>query len=222
MFEERFKPVVDCLGQMSEDSDKFNGDTIYKANGFLHSLQSGPLLVAFIVMKKCLEYLKPITLKLQKTAKDIVAAYKEITSITSAIRDIRDTVDTAFSAWFGEANAMGHIMTEGEIQLPRTAGRQTLRDNHPADTEETYFRRTVAIPVLDHLLNELRDRFQNAELAADGLSLVPETLISTPRDFPPVPHGLLGLIRLWDTDLPDSSEVETGTELIKVLMTVFN
>lgn len=220
-FAELYKPVVDCLGQMTEDSSNWDGDTISRAAGFLHALQSGLFLVAFVVVRKCLQYLKPITLRLQQTAKDIAAAYKEITSVTGAIQDIRNTVDTAFSLWFAEATAMSQHTTEGDIQMPRTAGRQTHRDNQPADTTETYFRRAVVIPVLDHLSNELQSRFKNAELAADGLSLVPENIIKTPRGFTAVPHGLVGLTTLWDTDLPNSSEIETG-RLLKEAAWVHN
>ena len=37
---------------------------------------------------------------------------------------------------------------------PRRCTRQTGRDNHPSENAEEYYRRTLAIPFLDHLLTE--------------------------------------------------------------------
>eukprot|EP00745_Piridium_sociabile_P005995 TRINITY_DN13898_c0_g3_i3.p1 TRINITY_DN13898_c0_g3~~TRINITY_DN13898_c0_g3_i3.p1 ORF type:complete len:266 (+),score=58.71 TRINITY_DN13898_c0_g3_i3:22-798(+) len=89
------------------------------------------------------------------------------------------------------------------ITLPSSIDRQTLRENHPADTAEEYCRRSVAVPFLDHLLLQMNDRFQNAELAKDGLELVPDSIIQLPNDYMPVPGGVQGLADLWHSDLPD-------------------
>jgi hypothetical protein len=62
-----------------------------------------------------------------------------------------------------------------EVTVPRQAAQQTHRDNHLATTPEQFFKTSVAIPFLDHLMSELEDRFKNADIAMDGLSLVPAT-----------------------------------------------
>jgi len=61
--------------------------------------------------------------------------------------------------------------------MPRICGRQTLRDNVTADTPESYFKRTLTIPFLDHLSAEIETRFSDtAKKAAKGLNLTPTVM----------------------------------------------
>lgn len=209
-FHELYKPVHDCLGQMTQEQG-WDGDSATRAAGFLHAIQAGVFLVAFTVVRCCLQYLKPITVKLQESAKDVVNAYKEVGNVTRCIQGLRDSASTTFASWLREANEMSRFMTGHEIERPRTAQRQTLRDNHPAESPEEYFKVSVTIPFLDHLSTELTDRFKQSELAADGLSLVPDVLVQSERGFADPPPGLLGLATLWDSDLPDPTSLTTGT-----------
>lgn len=91
-FAEFYLAVHDCCGQMT-NSAGWDSETLARASGFSHALQSGDFLVAFVVARKCLQYLKPLTVNLQKRAKDIVAAYSEIADVTKCISDLRATVD---------------------------------------------------------------------------------------------------------------------------------
>ena len=65
-----------------------------------------------------------------------------------------------------------------EPSIPRKCKKQTQRSNVEADVPEVYYRRTLAIPFLDHLLKELGERFTaHANIAALGLCLVPKVLM---------------------------------------------
>ena len=58
--------------------------------------------------------------------------------------------------------------------VPRCCGRQRGRDNVPAQEPQEYFKRSVTIPFLDHLLNELEQRFSSdQQRVVQGLSLIP-------------------------------------------------
>ena len=134
IFADAFCVVYDCLGQMVENRGDLDNDTLARAVGFLNVIHSGDFLAAFVVARRCLQYLKPITVNLQKRAKDIAAAYSEISDLAACIRDLRATVDDSFSIWFAEANGMSQKVTSEDIKMPRTAGRQIHRENHQADT----------------------------------------------------------------------------------------
>ena len=55
--------------------------------------------------------------------------------------------------------------------------RQTQRLNVEADIPEVYYRRSLTAPFLDHLLQEMEDRFTtNAKVATLELCLVPSTI----------------------------------------------
>ena len=42
--------------------------------------------------------------------------------------------------------------------MPRIVGRQSQRNNVPATSSEEYYRRSVTIPFLDHILLEMNSR----------------------------------------------------------------
>ena len=119
-------------------------------------------------MRRCLHYLQPLTAKFQKAARDIVHAYGEIGIVTKSIQGLRTNIEEVFKeAWWGEVVSVAENFNTILVR-PRQAGRQTLRENHPADSEEDYFRISIAVPFLDHLSTQMADRLKNAELAKDG------------------------------------------------------
>jgi hypothetical protein len=172
----------------------------------LQSLQSGAFIVAFVIARKGLQYIKPLTVKLQTKSRDISLAHKEIADVTTCIEGLRSSAEATFMHWFEEADAIAR--TAGfEISVPRQCQRQTLRDNHPVN--DSYYRASLAIPFLDHLLSQLNSRFEHGKLASAGLSLVPETLVrKTQAGFNVIPDGLQSLATLWYSDLPDNQGLE--------------
>ena len=47
-----------------------------------------------------------------------------------------------------------YYIDEGELPMSRTAKRKSLRQDHPGETPEDYFRQTVGIPLPDHLAGD--------------------------------------------------------------------
>lgn len=59
--------------------------------------------------------------------------------------------------WYDEAiEKAQHIDVTPHV--PQLTGRQTQRNNVPATSPEEYYRRSVTIPFIDHLLEELKSR----------------------------------------------------------------
>ena len=46
------------------------------------------------------------------------------------------------------------------MEVPRTASRQTLRDNVEYTSVEEYYRRSIFLPFVNSLLQQLNDSFQ--------------------------------------------------------------
>jgi len=105
-FASMYQVLYDCLGQITEDTAGWDSETLAKAAGFLHSLSSGEFLVAFVVCRKALQFIQPLTVNLQKKAKDIVGAYKDLDDLTDTVSRLRTDIDNVFPAWFAEANQM--------------------------------------------------------------------------------------------------------------------
>ena len=66
-----------------------------------------------------------------------------------------------------------------EPSIPRRCGHQRHRSNVPAETPSEYFRRTISILLLDHLLSEMKSLFSShQQTALLGLSVVPSVMAS--------------------------------------------
>ena len=71
-------------------------------------------------------------MSLQKKTKDVIQSYSEIEATAAALSDTRSNIERIFPTWFEEATRMAQSVQE-EMVMPRTAGRQTLRQNQPPD-----------------------------------------------------------------------------------------
>ena len=73
------------------------------------------------------------------------------------------------NTWYSQAVTLAAKIDIAEC-MPRPAGRQNNRDNHPASDASEYFKRVITIPILDHLNSDLKTRFEfNSVNAYNGL-----------------------------------------------------
>ena len=90
--------------------------------------------------------------------------------------------------------------------IPRRCGRQRHRDNTPAEDPATCYRRTITIPLVDHLLSEMEQRFTpHQKIALLGFSLIPSPLVTLPQ--PEVKENLAKLVAQYKGDLPSPASV---------------
>ena len=80
--------------------------------------------------------------------------------------------------------------------------------NVPSQTPSEYYRHSISIPVLDHLLSELESRFTTHQLTAlQGLNLIPSILVDkTVQEISP---KIYQLGDMYDGDLPHSSSLQS-------------
>ena len=74
---------------------------------------------------------------------------------TLDLQDIRDNIEGIWTEWFELA-----VTTAANVSvapsIPRRTNQQQHRDNLPAQTPYDYYKRAVAIPLLDHLQSEMK------------------------------------------------------------------
>ena len=126
----------------------WNNDTITAANSAVTQWQ---FLIAFVVAKKGLEYAKVLSVCLQQRAKDIAKPFDETSGVIKALEEVRRDVDATHLAWHEEALLLGSKV-DVLPSLPRRCGRQTNRDNTPAEDSIAYYRRKLTIPFLDQFI----------------------------------------------------------------------
>ena len=202
-----FPAVVRTLEVISEGGDTgWNQDSRRSADSLLICITKFQFLIAFVVTKQCLEYIKGLTVSLQKRAKDICQAYSEVNTIVTALNEVRSDIDVKHKVWHDMAITLGEKVDAPEPQLPRRCGHQTARNNTPGDTPESYYRRTISIPFLDELIAYLKSRFSDIQQKAImGMTIVPSVLMdeTTPTS------SLSDLLQQYSDDLPNPSSLET-------------
>ena len=175
VFTELFPSVISTLDVMlheaahQEEYGDWNWDreSLTTANGLYLALTSFDFLMALTVTSNALASIRPLSVKLQRKSLDIIKAYSLVQVTVEDLENVRKD-DNAMDKWFDKASAVAQTV-DVEPRVRRTAGHQQNRDNVEHTTPE-YFRRAVTIPMLDHLINGLKERFSNTAQQAAGLS----------------------------------------------------
>ena len=96
---------------------------------------------------------------LQGKTVDLIKAFCDIEAIKQDYKVLRAAgVNDEFQRIYEQAERLCR-QVGAEPSMPRTAQKQSYRDNTPADKIQEYYRRTVAIPLLDCITSELETRF---------------------------------------------------------------
>ena len=186
---------------------KWDPDTRVRARGMLSSLKTSAHIVGFCIAKNALQIVKPLASKLQKTDQDVYQAFQMIDGAIERLEQMRESIDKEFSDWYHEADELAQKLTE-EIKVPRLTGRQVHRANVGGDTPEDYFRRNVAIPFVDHLKEEMKQRFSKENRIGSSIfSLLPVNILKMKSQV----QALREKLMFWEADL------ETPTSLLAEL-----
>ena len=173
-------------------------DTCVKAQGLKAALTSFQTLSVFVITKNVLDEAKVLASKLQKRDQDIYEAYKLVDKVIDCVKTTRSTIDNTFSLWYDEILQLAENIGTVE-SVPRKTSLQRNRSNTPSESPKEHYKRVVAIPLLDSLLNQMVERFSDeGRHASDLLCLVPSILLSS--DIQPFDY-LEGMLH-WERDLP--------------------
>ena len=179
-FEEFFIPIVYCLEKMKFNKDnKCNRDTSVKASCFFTSVSTLQFVVCLVLTRSVLDMTLPVTQLLQAKRIDICDGLHLIESLKALVITRRQEVDEFHSKWYKKALTLTEKINITET-TPRAAGIQIYRSNTPAESVSDYYKRTITIPLLDHLMCELDYRFDSSKTEAifNGFVTVPAKLIA--------------------------------------------
>lgn len=105
---------------------------------------------------------------------------------------------------------------EVEEKLPRLTGRQTKRPNYSVSSVEEYYRVSVYIPLVENILNDMKERFNNEKNQAFLFlsQLTPKYIIKTNNDdIVKVVHAIKKYYIFEDMDFIDLEEMHLKTEI---------
>ena len=150
--------------------------------------------------------LRCLTRKLQLQAIDVIYAYREVNSVISTLKSMRDQYRRQFNKIFAETTKLGKDLHGDDFVLciPRIAGRQVYRSNPETSNPEDYYRITLYDDFLAHVVAELQERFVEDPIHGIGLlHLLPTELCKLELEDE-VPAELALTVDFYESDLPHS------------------
>ena len=148
----------------------------------------------------------------------------EVSTVTDTLSNLRENVDSYSEELYTDAVKLADTVGV-ESSVPRLCGLQTKRANTPATTPEEYYTHSLVFPFMDHLNQQMKDRFCELNRKGTmGLHLLPpvadsvtsETLSFFEDDLPS-PSTLSQEVQLWRRKwTSQSSPPATLQEALKV------
>eukprot|EP00117_Sycon_ciliatum_P011780 scpid47775/ scgid13111/ 52 kDa repressor of the inhibitor of the protein kinase; 58 kDa interferon-induced protein kinase-interacting protein; Death-associated protein 4; THAP domain-containing protein 0 len=202
--------LVVCFQEISEaPAAAWSRDSLIDAKGLLSRVTTTEFMSALVITNKCLGYVRGITSSLQSEARDIVHAMADVHTVQETLEKVRADVDKHHGDWFKVVESTCAKMNVNP-SVPRSCGRQTHRDNVPADTPSEYYKRSISIPLLDHMVGEMKSRFTShhrTALQAFCECVVPSILLSS--SIAEANTAINKLVGTYSVDFPSAASVES-------------
>lgn len=136
-------------------------------------------IVTLVIVRHILDLTRPLTVRLQKKAMDLLKAKEEIVLLKSALTDMQTNIDMRHHTLNEEAVTLARRVSV-QPSMPRITQRQVHRSNAPAPTPEDYYRINLTTDFLNHALMQLETRFEDAVFVCyKGFSVIPSILLAT-------------------------------------------
>ena len=126
-----------------------------------------------------------------------------VSSVIENLNKIRSTISTTFLSWYDEILKLADTIGTTE-SVPRKTSVQRNRSNTPSTSPQEHYKRVVAIPLLDSLITQLKERFCGESGHTQALlSLIPSVIISCSVEL----SQHLDKFMFWDAGLPSSKSL---------------
>ena len=120
----------------------------------------------------------PLVASLQGRLVEVYFGFQKVAEAKQSYADISNNIDDRFDQIYGEPLRLAEQVGSIE-QRPRLCGLQRFRNNAPSGSIHTYWKRSVAIPFLDVICNEIAARFNdNTRAHFELCALIPEVTVS--------------------------------------------
>ena len=191
-------------GQCGDAAWSWDIDTKNKASGLANAISSFSFIITLLTAMECLSVLKPLSVKLRKRDLDVYEANTHSNKVTDDLQDIQDNIEDIWTEWFDLA-----VTTAANVgvvpSIPSRTNQQQHRDNVPAQTPSDYYKRAVAILLLDHLQSEMKTYFNptNDAVLSSLFNLLPELVAVGDRN-----PNIEAALDFYENDLPSPHVVD--------------
>ena len=209
-----FAGILSTFEEMAINENKvFNVKTSSEASSYVRLLTSFQFIVVFVLTKQLMDYFFPITTILQAKDFDISKRCEQIENLKKTLKDIRGRIDIVHKMWYNIALELAKEVNVYEV-MPRTCWAQFYRDNYPDEEATNYYRKSITIPLLDHMITELDERFDTSNLVVyNGLYAVPRNMVRNIKSKLPWKKKFLEFLEFYKSDLPHPTSIAAELDL---------
>lgn len=164
-----------CLDSIHDNEDQRWSDQVtHEALEISAALADFEFVMALVVLKSTLSFTRAFGKNLQGQTMDVYFAANSLSAVLHSLKEVFDNIDVYHEFWFEEA-----INLAAALEIPVKVPRLYMR-KHRAEAEirpEIYFKDHLTVPVVSHVIQELKDLFSESHLKAlRCLSLVPAVM----------------------------------------------
>ena len=180
---ELLHPVVATLEHISMNRNapsdgNWNQNSRNDAQALINAITFS-FIITVVIVRHILDLTRPLTVRLQKKAMDLLKAREEVLLLKSALRGMQTDLNTRHHALYEEAVTLARLVSV-QPSMPRIIQRQVYRNNAPAPTPEDYYRINLTTDFLNHVLMQLDSRFEDDVFVCyKGFSVIPSILLAT-------------------------------------------
>ncbi|XP_050513305.1 52 kDa repressor of the inhibitor of the protein kinase-like [Diabrotica virgifera virgifera] len=172
-FRESLPKIHECLDAVSSWSDS---QTSAKAKILISATSEPEFLVTTICLSEVLSHTLPLSRFFQRPKIDLKSARDMLNDVLKILNRKREKCNEIFSSLYDEICGIADELSI-EIKLPRLAKKQRNRENYPCENPQDYFKRSIYIPILDNVIEDLQSRFPEETLNLYSFSILfPELL----------------------------------------------
>ncbi|CAO2636389.1 52 kDa repressor of the inhibitor of the protein kinase [Lemmus lemmus] len=168
-----FEVLVDLLQALALCLDGINSDTNIRWNNCIvgrafvlcSTVTDFDFIVTIVVLKNVLSFMRAFGKNLQGQTSDVFFAASSLTAVLHSLNEVMENIEVYHEFWFEEATNLG---TELEVQMKlpgkfRRVQQSTLESQL---TSESYYTDTLSVPMVEHIIQELKDIFSEQHLKA--------------------------------------------------------
>ena len=174
---ELLHPVVATLEDISMNRNapshgNWNQNSRNDAQALINAITFS-FIVTLVIVRHILDLTRPLTVRLQKKAMDLLKAKEEIVLLKSTLTGMRTDLNTRRHALYEEAVTLARRVSV-QPSMPRIVQRQVHRNTAPDPTAEDYYRINLTTDFLNHALVQLDSRFEDDVFVCyKGFSVIP-------------------------------------------------
>ncbi|CAO2636391.1 52 kDa repressor of the inhibitor of the protein kinase [Lemmus lemmus] len=168
-----FEVLVDLLQALALCLDGINSDTNIRWNNCIvgrafvlsSAVTDFDFIVTIVVLKNVLSFMRAFGKNLQGQTSDVFFAASSLTAVLHSLNEVMENIEVYHEFWFEEATNLG---TELEVQmkLPGKFRRVQQGTLESQLTSESYYKDTLSVPMVEHIIQELKDIFSEQHLKA--------------------------------------------------------